>query len=239
MLIGADKNGNDLADSYGVGLFKEHVVKGVGKFAAKVYRQYFESSPTNTKAYRSSYLAAKERRKWALPGTEKNAHGVRELSTSDMDNSRSTTMEPISTVASRLKKTRTGSVQSSRSNSICPSPPNALPDLALPTIFERPETPEPGDSVDGVDGPDRAGSPASIATHDPGFDDKQAASSPPPGEEESLEDWEMDGNLSPTERLEISREKSQYERSRAYNIIRNRKFAADLKDSVKGLFTQT
>ena len=96
LLIGADENGNDLVDLYGVNLFKEHIVKGVGKFAAKVYRQYFISAMTNIEAYQSSYIAAKERCKWVLPGTEKNTPGVRELCTSDVGNSRSTTAEPTS-----------------------------------------------------------------------------------------------------------------------------------------------
>ena len=236
MLIGADENGHDLADSYGVSLFKDHIIRGVGKFAAKVYHEYFMGAIKNTTAYRSCYLAAKERSKWALPGTEKT-HSVQELGTSDVGNSRSTTAEPTSAVASRLKKNHISSLQPSRSNSVLPSTPKALPGLAKPTVFERNETSEPGDGVDGADVPDRAGSPASIATHDPEFDENNAASSPLPGGD-GLEDWEMDDSLLPQERIEISRERSEYERSRAYNIVCNRKLAADLKDSVEGLFTQ-
>lgn len=87
-------------------------------------------------------------------------------------------MGPTNTT-SCAKQNHISSIQSSCSNSVHPSPPNALPDLAKPTIIECPETPEPGDSIDLADHP---GCPASIATHDPEFDKKHAASSLPTDE---------------------------------------------------------
>lgn len=41
-LIGTDENGGDLEYSYGVTLFKEQVIKGVGKFSARVYHEYLD-----------------------------------------------------------------------------------------------------------------------------------------------------------------------------------------------------
>ena len=146
-----------------------------------------------------------------LPGTEKNTPGVAwELCTSDVGNSWSTTAEPTSRQI-----------------------------LAKPTIIKHPETPELVNTINGADHPDGPGSPASIATHDPGFDEKQAPSSLPADEDEVMEEWEGNNTLLPQECLEISWEKSEYKRSRAYNIIYNKKLAADLKDSAKDLFKQS
>ena len=66
------------------------------------------------------------------------------------------------------------------------------------------------------------------------------SSSPAPSKvDESLEDWEKDETLLPQERAEIGRQKSEYERLRSYNIIRNSKSVAanDLKQSLQGLFS--
>lgn len=76
-----------------------------------------------------------------------------------------------------------------------------------------------------------------MGTRDAGFDDQPRASSPLRSEGVQEEEWEADDSLSPQERLTIAREGSEYERSRAYNIIRNKKLTKDLEASVKDLFT--
>lgn len=212
------------------------IIKDVGNFAARVYRKYNDQTERKQKAYHESYLAMKERRKWALPGTEKK-HYAGEIPISN---------EPATAVPSRLKTvSRANSTQPSpcansaqpspHANSAQPSPPvNSTQPSRKQGSVERPETPEPN-----ADQP-HLHSPASIATHDPGFDDMHMSSSPAPSEvDESPEDWEKDETLLPQERVEIGRQKSEYERSRSYNIIRNKKSVAamDLKQSLQGLFS--
>jgi hypothetical protein len=78
-----------------------------------------------------------------------------------------------------------------------------------------------------------------VTIQDPGFDDeRRAASEVPDDEEEPKEAWEEDDTLSPQERLEISRHKSEYERSKAYNILRNKRTLTDLRLGVEDLFAR-
>ena len=73
-------------------------------------------------------------------------------------------------------------------------------------------------------------SPASNATHNPIFDNGNASS--------PAEDWELDMTLLPQDHLEISKHQSEYEHSRAYNMIWNKKALdqLDLLSSVNNLF---
>ena len=77
-----------------------------------------------------------------------------------------------------------------------------------------------------------------MATHNPGFDNDCRASSSAPSEADDQEDWEADETLTPQERMEIGRQRSEYERTRSYNIIRNKKkeAAIDLQVMVSNLF---
>lgn len=178
-----------------------------------------------------------ERRKFALPGTEHvlNAREVRELAVSDLRES-----TPSSAVPSHLRNSAQSSRAPSRASSTQPRRTNPtrsskkqLPTLANLTISESPKTPTPvPDNCD-----ERAESPDSMGTRDAGFDDQPRASSPLRSEGVQEEEWEADDSLSPQERLTIAREGSEYERSRAYNIIRNKKLTEDLQASVKDLFT--
>lgn len=179
-----------------------------------------------------------ERRRFALPGTEKK-RPTQETSTSSSHTNQSA--EPTTAVPSRLKSKsransntpsdRTTSTQPSRANSAHPSRKSAQVHVE-PTIIERPKTPET------IEEPIHFGSPASIGTHDPGFDDLRTASSPAPSAAEDHEAWEIDDTLLPQERVEIGRQKSEYERTRAYNIIRNKKSVAaiDLQVAISSLF---
>ena len=63
------------------------------------------------------------------------------------------------------------------------------------------------------------GSPASINTHNPGFDNHGPSSPVPDEDEEAAENWEKDTTLLPQEHLEIGQHLSEYECSRAYNMI--------------------
>lgn len=173
---------------------------------------------------------------------------MREASVSDPVKSQATTEVPATAVPSHLRfKSRSNSTQSSRDSSVQPtrSRSASMPRTSL-TQKSRQTTPPPtvsGTTVpDGHQDPEASipdnecpHSPASVGTHDPGFDD-QPRSSSPVQIDEVQEEWELDDSLSPQERMQISKEGSEYERSRAYNIIRNTRLTAELKSSVAQLF---
>ena len=175
--------------------------------------------------------ALSERCRFVLPGTEKKTPTqVTSTMKSHAKQLRIAIAEPTTAVPSCLKsKADSNSAPASCANSSAPSdhtkstqPSHAnsahTPDKSAqvhvePPVAECTETPEP------IDQQDHIGSPASVATHDPGFDDLHMASSPAPSEAGDQEAWEINDTLSPQERVEIGRRKLKYERTRTYNII--------------------
>ena len=82
-------------------------------------------------------------------------------------------------------------------------------------------------------------SPTSDTAHNPKFDNVNVSSPAPDEIEAPAEVWELDTALLPQERLEISKHRSEYECSRAYNMIQNKKALdqLDLPSSVNHLFS--
>ena len=217
IFVGTDTNRQDFADIHGMEKLTNGIIKDIDNFAAKVYHKYNDQMERKQKAYHESYLAIKEHRKWALPGTEKK-HYAGEIPISS---------EPASAVPSCLKTVlcvnstqpsphanspqpspHANLAQSSHANSAQPSPhansaqlsprANSTQPSRKQGSVEHPETPEPN-----TDQP-HFHSPASIATHDPGFNDMHMSSSPAPSKvDESPEDWEKDKTLLPQEWVEI------------------------------------
>ena len=195
-----------------------------------------------SKAYH--YLASKDHhKKWAIPGTEK-----KQLAPD--------TIEPTSAVLSWLKSascanpcqpSNTDSAQSSRASSSQPPCIEGSP-ITSGTDAHHSKTP----SVDTAD-VDRSKmpqwdkndkkiqskSPTSDTAHDPKFDNVNVSSPAPDEIEAPAEVWELDTALLPQECLEISKHRSEYECSRAYNMIQNKKALdqLDLPSSVNHLFS--
>ena len=125
----------------------------------------------------------------------------------------------------------TKSTQPSCANSAYPPDKSAQVHVE-PPVAEHTETPEL------IDQQDHIGSPASVATHDLGFNDLHTALSPAPSEAGDQEAWEIDDTLSPQECVKIGRQKLEYKRTRTYNIIQNKKSVAaiDLQVAISNLF---
>ena len=195
-----------------------------------------------SKAYR--YLASKDcREKWAIPGTEKKQLAP------DM-------IEPTSAVLSQLKSascanssqpSNTDSAQSSRASS--PQPPciegspitsgtdahrSKIPSIDTVDV-DHSKTPQ----SDKNDKKIKFKSPTSDAAHNPRFDNVNASSPAPDEIEAPAEVWELDMALLPQECLEISKHQSEYEHSRSYTMIQNKKALdqLDLPSSVSHLFS--
>ena len=138
--------------------------------------------------------ALSERCQFVLPGTEKKTcTQVTSTMKSHTEQSQLAIAEPTTAVLSHLKsKADSNSAPASCANSSAPSdhtkstqpscanstgPPDKSAQVHVePPVAECTETPEL------IDQQDHIGSPASVATHDPGFDDLHMVSSPAPSE---------------------------------------------------------
>ena len=147
--------------------------------------------------------------RFALPGTEKKTPTqVTSAMKSHAEQSWSAIVEPTTAVLLHLKsKADNNSAPASYANSSAPSdhtkstqpshakstgPPDKSAQVHVkPPVAKCTKTPEP------IDQQDHIGSPASVATHDPGFNDLHAASSPAPSKAGDQETWEIDNTLLP------------------------------------------
>ena len=195
-----------------------------------------------SKAYH--YLASKNHhKKWAIPGNEKKQLAP------DM-------IKPTSAVPSRLKSascanssqpSNTDSAQSSCASS---SQPPHIEGLLItsgtdahcsktPSVDTADVDHSKMPQSDENDNKIQSKSPTSDTAHNPGFDNVDASSPAPDEIEAPAEVWELDMALLPQERLEISKHWSEYEHSRAYNMIQNKKALdqLDLPSSVNHLLS--
>ena len=97
---------------------------------------------------------------------------------------------PASYANSSAPSDHTKSTQPSHAKSTGP-PDKSAQVHVKPPVAKCTKTPEP------IDQQDHIGSPASVATHDPGFNDLHAASSPAPSKAGDQETWEIDNTLLP------------------------------------------
>ena len=171
-------------------------------------------------AYSQYDLAMMQCHQFALPGTKKNQLSHNVTTSDSTSDTRSATIKPTNAIPSCLRSiTHSNTTQpfciNSCSNSV-QSHPN-LPSVRPPNV-EHPITLDP--RADQGEMP--MVSPGSITTNDPGFDDMPSLSQVQSNAEEWLKEaWEMDNNLSPHECLKIAQQKSEYERSRSYNIVQS------------------